>query len=488
MMGVHKESGSQWIAPPPSHDGDAEVSILGAIFINDNYFVEAAQKLAATDFFDNRHRAIFHAMRELAIREIPIDPLTVKDELERRGKLEHVGGLEYLTSLPDGLPRVTNIGHYADIVKKHSARRQLLDALVAGQKRAEDLQEDPSVIITDHQKALAEINANPSVDWRTIFHTYEETVNAPLLKFAIRDFLQCDAATLLAGLSGQYKTWLLLSIVKALLGDRGKKLWGTFEVMEPSTRVLYLIPESGLGPFIHRVDKLGLMPHVRDGRMLYRTLSKGPAPKLQDPRLLVAAQGADVLLDTCVRFIEGDESSASDNNRGLAADIFALQTAGARSLLAAAHSPKAFAQQNFMELENMVRGSGDISAAFATAWGVRQLPGDIAHIQNIKPRDFEPCGPFQLAARPHLDQIGDFQLHKAPGDCGFLADEMPSPKSNSGASAESREMKNAKLALLRRLYAENPHMTWMEVIAAFQREKMDIARGTIRKYRSELGL
>jgi hypothetical protein len=228
---------------------------------------------------------------------------------------------------------------------------------------------------------------------------------------------------------------------------------------------------------------------MRDDRLLVRTLSKGPAPKLQDARILAAAKGANVVLDTAVRFIEGDESSATDNNRGLAADIFAMQAAGADTILAAAHSPKAFAQQNFMELENMVRGSGDISAVFATAWGVRQLPSDIAHIQNIKPRDFEPCGPFQLTARPSIDDTGNFQLYKSPGECGLLADEIPNPqKNNSGASGSARETKALKMALLKRLLTEDPDQSWKQTIDAFKKEGIEVARGTIRAYKSELGL
>jgi hypothetical protein len=190
------------------------------------------------------------------------------------------------------------------------------------------------------------------------------------------------------------------------------------------------------------------------------------------------------MLDTAVRFMQGEENSAGDNARGLASDMFALLSAGARLLFAAAHSPKAFETQNYMSLENMVRGSGDIGAAFATVWGVRQLAGDIAHIQNIKPRDFEPCGPFQIAARPHLNQSNNFGICKRPGECELLAEEMPDTKKKSGASPDTRETKALKMALLRRLYAEDPGRTWEEIVSIFKAEGLEIARGTIRKYKS----
>jgi hypothetical protein len=131
-----------------------------------------------------------------------------------------------------------------------------------------------------------------------------------------------------------------------------------------------------------------------DERLLVRTLSKGPTPCLSDPRILFAVKGAHVFLDTAARFGEGDENSAGDNMRGLASDIFALLGAGARSVIAAHHSPKPFARENVMRLENVLRGSGDIGAILTTAWGVKQLDAaaNIIHIENVKPRDFQQDG------------------------------------------------------------------------------------------------
>ena len=138
----------------------------------------------------------------------------------------------------------------------------------------------------------------------------------------------------------------------------------------------------------------------------------------------------------------------------------------------------------------MVRGSGDIGATFATAWGVRQLPDSIVHIQNIS-RDFDPCGPFQLAARPHLSEHGDFLLHKAPGNCGLLAEEMPDTMQNrsrksSGASIDAREAKAAKLALLRAWLRDQPDIGNTDLGQKYAKAGIKIEPGTIRAYKSEL--
>jgi hypothetical protein len=93
-------------------------------------------------------------------------------------------------------------------------------------------------------------------DWRYLFHSYDEIMNAPPLRFAIEGFLPEDGITLIGGPAGHGKTFLLLSMVKALL--TGEPLLGYFEVPQRSKRVLYLIPESGLGPFRHRLELFGL--------------------------------------------------------------------------------------------------------------------------------------------------------------------------------------------------------------------------------------
>jgi hypothetical protein len=310
------------------------------------------------------------------------------------------------------------------------------------------------------------------MSWREMFESFEDFENALPLMFAIEGVLQCEAATLIAGLSGDFKTWLALCLAKGLL-DESKMLWNTFAVLH--------------SPFRHRLEILGLMPYVREGTLLVRTLSKGPAPFLQDPRILTAAQGADVFLDTAVRFMQGDENNAGDNARGLATDIFALLGAGARTVTAIAHSPKSFVKDSFMELENMVRGSGDIGAMFATAWGVRQLPDSIVHVQNIKPRDFDPCGPFQLAARPYITDAGNFRMHKRPGECGLLADEQE-PRDKGGATVQFRETHAANLELLREWLTQDPNQTSEQLAGRFKKAGIKLQPVTVRKYRKELKL
>ncbi|MEW5806314.1 MAG: replicative DNA helicase [Acidobacteriota bacterium] len=107
---------------------DAERSVLGAIML-DNRAINVAQEiLQSPDFFLESHRKIFRVMEDLSERRVAIDILTVKEALEYSGELEAVGGAAYVSSLVDGVPKSTNVEHYAKIVKEKSILRNLIES------------------------------------------------------------------------------------------------------------------------------------------------------------------------------------------------------------------------------------------------------------------------------------------------------------------------------------------------------------------------
>lgn len=106
----------------------------------------------------------------------------------------------------------------------------------------------------------------------------------------------------------------------------------------------------------------------------------------------------------------------------------------------------------------------------ATAWGIKQLDAaqNIVHVENIKPRDFQPPGPFQLIGRPYINDEGDFRIHKNPAECGSLMDEQqPDRDKGGGAPQIMREAKAANLALMRRWLHDEPALTSRELERRF---------------------
>jgi AAA domain len=123
--------------------------------------------------------------------------------------------------------------------------------------------------------------------------------------------LQDYTVTAIAGLSGHGKTWITLSIAKALLFGPGK-LWDLFEVPQRADKIIYLIPEASRSAFKKRLKLMGLYEEVGK-RLFVRTLTKGPALPLTDTNILREAKGAHIFCDTAIRFMQSaDENSASE--------------------------------------------------------------------------------------------------------------------------------------------------------------------------------
>ena len=108
------------------HNLEAERSVLGAILLHNDAFNLAAEVIDAHDFFRDAHRRIFDKMVNLAERGDAIDLVTLKEELGRSGDLEEVGGPAYIAALVDGVPRSTNVEHYARIIKEKATLRNLI--------------------------------------------------------------------------------------------------------------------------------------------------------------------------------------------------------------------------------------------------------------------------------------------------------------------------------------------------------------------------
>ena len=112
----------------PPHDIDAEQAVIGSMLTDKDAVVEAVEILKSDDFYRQDNKTIYEAILNLYNRAEPIDIITVKSELTSLGKLEAVGGLEYLAILPDKVPTTANVERYIKIVEEKSILRRLIKA------------------------------------------------------------------------------------------------------------------------------------------------------------------------------------------------------------------------------------------------------------------------------------------------------------------------------------------------------------------------
>ncbi|MDH2432199.1 replicative DNA helicase [Pokkaliibacter sp. MBI-7] len=110
----------------PPHSIEAEQSVLGGVLLDNQAWDTVAEQLTEDDFYRRNHRLIFRAMAQLISQQMPLDIITLSEELESRAELEHAGGLVYLGELVQNTPSTANIRAYAEIVRDRSLLRQLI--------------------------------------------------------------------------------------------------------------------------------------------------------------------------------------------------------------------------------------------------------------------------------------------------------------------------------------------------------------------------
>jgi replicative DNA helicase len=136
---------------------DAEKTILGAILLDNAAHAEAAEKLESDDFSLDSHRRIFLRMTELMDAQRAVDIVTLANELARYKEIESVGGVAYLASLTEGLPRRPVIEEYIRIVKDKSLLRKLMGICSMAIARAADQGESALDVLGAAESQLMEV-------------------------------------------------------------------------------------------------------------------------------------------------------------------------------------------------------------------------------------------------------------------------------------------------------------------------------------------
>ena len=137
---------------------DAERTILGAILLDNAAHAEAAEHVKPDDFSLDSHRRIFLRMGELIDAGRAVDIVTLSNELSRYKEVEAVGGVAYLASLTEGLPRRPVIEDYIRIVKDKSLLRRLMGICSAAIAKAADQSQDAIGVLDETESQLLEVS------------------------------------------------------------------------------------------------------------------------------------------------------------------------------------------------------------------------------------------------------------------------------------------------------------------------------------------
>ncbi len=121
----------------PPQDIEAEAATLGSMLIEGEAAGLVLERLAPEDFYRSAHQEIFRAVRDIYVADRQADVVLLRDYLGGKGKLEEIGGTEYIHSLASAVPSAANVEGYAKIVKDKAIARSLISAATSILREAE---------------------------------------------------------------------------------------------------------------------------------------------------------------------------------------------------------------------------------------------------------------------------------------------------------------------------------------------------------------
>jgi len=150
----------------PPQNLEAEQSVLGALMVSEGAMnpVLLDVRLADEDFYRDRHRLVFRAIKTLYERAEPVDALTVSELLKQQGELEQAGGQDGVSQLASTVPVPGNARHYARIVKQNSLLRRLLGAAQTIQKSVHEREGEPQALAEQAERLLFKVAHEEQVE------------------------------------------------------------------------------------------------------------------------------------------------------------------------------------------------------------------------------------------------------------------------------------------------------------------------------------
>ena len=160
----------------PPHNQEAEQSVIGAIFLDPQALITAAEIIMPEDFYRVAHQKIFQTMLRLSDQGKAIDVVTVTEELSSKKELEDVGGISYISEIANTVPTAANIGHYAKIVEEKSILRRLIRVATTIVEDGFTREDEVEALLSEAERKMMEVaNRKNAGDFKHIKDVLVET-------------------------------------------------------------------------------------------------------------------------------------------------------------------------------------------------------------------------------------------------------------------------------------------------------------------------
>jgi hypothetical protein len=376
---------------------DAERALLGAILLDNANYSGVQGELDLEDFYSKAHQVIFGRMAIMIGGQQPIDLVTLVDELELNRELDTAGGVPAVSALTDGIPRMLNLQQYAAIIKEKSRLRKLAKLGNGLEERALSPGASAKDIVRrlqEHTEAFSSAIENDDPEkirkWTDVPGLQE--IPEAQITWLVPGLIPRGAVVLIAGEAGSCKTWLAMSLSKAV--SSGTAFPGRECMRSP---VLYLDKENP--PSVWRERSALLAIESNENLRVWGGWCEQAVPLIGDRLIKKFAEGQNplVIFDSFIRFHSADENSAGEMATVMG-QLRVLANAGA-TVLILHHRAKSEASK--------YRGSSDIQAAVDLAYTIEKAKDGDLDLRCFKNR----VGPeFSITLRLALDKPGGFVM------------------------------------------------------------------------------
>jgi replicative DNA helicase len=166
----------------PPHNAEAEQTVLASCMIDHTAVEKVVNLLSYDDFYYEANKEIYDSIKQIHMQNIPVDAVTVFEELKKRGKIDYIGGFEYLATLTENIITSKNVEAYCNIIREKSTLRKLIGASQEIIEKSYKEDDEVQRIIELAEQTIFSISQNRSINTfseikevlMTVFNQLEE--------------------------------------------------------------------------------------------------------------------------------------------------------------------------------------------------------------------------------------------------------------------------------------------------------------------------
>lgn len=241
----------------PPHSSEAEQTVLASALIDHIAVEKIVNLLNADDFYFEANKEIFDSIRQVHIENIPVDAVTVTEELKKRGKIDYIGGYEYLAKITDNIITSKNVEAYCNIIREKATLRRLIMASNEIIEKGYNENDDAQKIIELAESRIFSISQNRSISsfseikdvLMDLFNTLEErAINMGNITGLTTGYDDLDRMT-----SGLQKSDLILLAARPSMGKTALALNISMNAVKTGASVALFSLEMSKEQYVQRI-------------------------------------------------------------------------------------------------------------------------------------------------------------------------------------------------------------------------------------------